>query len=334
MKTAEATEPKLSELIALLKRLSPVALAYSGGLDSRFLAFVAKKADVDIHLYHICGPHISSDETEKAKAWAISQRIDITCLPINTLLDPGVAENGDERCYFCKKMLIEAIMEATGVIIGSERLAAFCPVWKEGLGLPKVLTWQAEEHAKREIGPGSLRADVLTPTVCDGNNVSDFEQFRPGMRAMSEYGVWPPLAVCGFTKDDIRRIAAKIGLDEPSQKAKPCLLTRFAYLLPADEKTLNALDRAEKRIDELLNLAPAEAFTGGVSGKPFLPDFRLRVFGPMEQPGMVELHIQNTVSQDFAGKLAAEAASFGFAAPAVRLLEKVSGWYDRHRSAP
>lgn len=332
MKSASATEPKLNELIALLKRLSPVALAYSGGLDSRFLAFVAKKAGVDLHLYHICGPHISNEETQKAKEWAVSHRIDITCLPLNTLLDAKVAENGDERCYYCKKMLLEAIMEAAGLIAGSDRLAACCPAWKDG-GLPEILTWQPEERAKEKAPQNCPQTGKQPLTVCDGNNLSDFEQFRPGMQALAEYGVWPPLAVCGLTKDDIRRIAAKIGLDDPAQKARPCLLTRFAYLLPADVKTLNALDLAEKEIGGMLRREPAGAFALDASGKALLPDFRLRVFGPMELPGMVELHIQDTVPQDFAEKLAALAANFGFATPMVRLLDKVSGWYDRNRSA-
>ncbi len=324
MTTAAPTEPKLDELLALLKRLSPVALAYSGGLDSRFLAFAAQSADVDLHLYHISGPHISTEETEKAKAWAVSHRIDITCLPVNVLAEPAVAENGTERCYHCKKMFVEAIMDASGAALCSG--LPCCPAWKDGPGLPDGLTGPPEKRAGAGTEPGPSQTGRRPPTLCDGSNADDFEQFRPGMRALAEYGAWSPLAVCGITKDDIRRIGEKLGLEEPEQKARPCLLTRFAYQIPASEKTLDALGKAERRMDGLMRQEPDGAF-----GQTLLPDYRLRLFGPMNQPGMVELHLQDVVSQDFAEKLAAEAVNFGFAAPAVRLLKKVSGWHDRHR---
>lgn len=45
-----------------------VSIAYSGGLDSRFLAFVSKFLGYRVRLLHVAGPHMAPSETAQAVA--------------------------------------------------------------------------------------------------------------------------------------------------------------------------------------------------------------------------------------------------------------------------
>ena len=71
-----------------------------------------------------------------------------------------------------------------------------------------------------------LKARTDLP-LCDGTNASDAGQYRPGIRAVEELGILSPLASAGLTKADIHRCAALTGMEDPEQKARPCLLTRL-----------------------------------------------------------------------------------------------------------
>ena len=56
----------LVEAIRGASRSGEIAIAYSGGLDSRFLAFCAKEIGLSPLLYHVKGPHVAPAETESA----------------------------------------------------------------------------------------------------------------------------------------------------------------------------------------------------------------------------------------------------------------------------
>ena len=56
-------------LHALLHTLAPLAIAFSGGLDSRFLAHTAVKAGLPVHLLHISDPHVPREGACAALAW-------------------------------------------------------------------------------------------------------------------------------------------------------------------------------------------------------------------------------------------------------------------------
>ena len=97
---------------ALLKALTSasrdgrLALAYSGGLDSRFLAFTAHKVGLTPVLLHVAGPHVAPAETKAALAAAREMGFTVECFDFDpSTVDLAVA--GRARCYVCKKALIE-----------------------------------------------------------------------------------------------------------------------------------------------------------------------------------------------------------------------------------
>ena len=60
----------LKEALTRASKDGLVTLAYSGGLDSRFLAFAAKRLGFTVRLLHISGPHVAPGDTEEALNYA------------------------------------------------------------------------------------------------------------------------------------------------------------------------------------------------------------------------------------------------------------------------
>ena len=77
------------------------ALAFSGGTDSAYLLHAAREAGADVKPYFIQTPFQPKFELEDAKRLAP----DLTVLSLDILTIPNVANNPENRCYFCKKAL-------------------------------------------------------------------------------------------------------------------------------------------------------------------------------------------------------------------------------------
>ena len=79
--------------------------------------------------------------------------------------------------------------------------------------------------------------------VCDGANVDDLSDYRPGSKAAKELGVLSPLQMLGYDKAAIRRLSAAMGLPTAQKPAYACLATR----IPTDHTiTIEALERIDK----------------------------------------------------------------------------------------
>ncbi len=283
----------LERLTERLHACSPMALAFSGGLDSRFLAQMAYRLapeGVRLRLFHVRGPHVQWAESADALTWAGARGFRLTLVSLNPLAIPEVRANDKSRCYHCKRFLFITLREACS---GHPAFAG------------------------------------QTPVLCDGTNLSDWNDYRPGRRALEELEVRSPLAETGFSKDDIRRLAVRIGLDRPDQHARPCLLTRFAYGLSPTLATLAALEVAENVVDGLL-AAHADP----------VPEFRLRFVAGPETTGnagasaplrayRTELHISAELPDALNRRLLDAVAKQGLAVPRLQVLERVSGHYDR-----
>ncbi len=61
---------------------------------------------------HARGPHIPEEESAEAIAWARKRKIELLILEHDPLAHPEVAQNGRQRCYYCKQMLLKKAREA------------------------------------------------------------------------------------------------------------------------------------------------------------------------------------------------------------------------------
>lgn len=285
-------------LVSRLKELSPLALAYSGGLDSRFLAHAAQALagqGVTQHLFHVTGPQVPKAESREALAWAEARGLPLTRLAFDPLGIPEVRAGGRERCYYCKKAMFKLLRDTL---------------------------------ARYPLGAGQ------SPVLCDGSNASDASQYRPGLRALRELGVRSPLAEAGLGKEGIRALAAQSGLERPEQPARPCLLTRLAYGLTPDKELLSALDAAETELTSLLGSGLAT----GHPVPDFRLRLTARESGAAAERGLAayraELHVGvASCPPGLEDQLVAAVERHGFARPYLLLSEQVSGHYDRDAEA-
>jgi uncharacterized protein len=87
--------------------------------------------------------------------------------------------------------------------------------------------------------------------VIDGVNADDLGDFRPGLDAATAHRVRHPLVEAEFTKDEVRRASAALGLPTWSKPAAPCLASRFAYGIEITHERLGRVEEAERALRRL-----------------------------------------------------------------------------------
>jgi uncharacterized protein len=108
-------------------------------------------------------------------------------------------------------------------------------------------------HCKMELFSAlkAIAAGEGIPYVCDGQNVDDTGDFRPGAKAGRELGVRSPLKEAGLTKNDIREISRAYGLPTWNKPSLACLASRFPYDTAIDLKSLKQVGAAEDFLRDL-----------------------------------------------------------------------------------
>jgi uncharacterized protein len=82
--------------------------------------------------------------------------------------------------------------------------------------------------------------------VCEGSNVDDEGDYRPGLMAIRELGVKSPLREVGLTKAEIRELSKGMELPTWNKPSFACLASRFVYGETITEEKLAMVDKAEQ----------------------------------------------------------------------------------------
>jgi uncharacterized protein len=103
-------------------------------------------------------------------------------------------------------------------------------------------------HCKTELYTrlDALAAQLDVAAVLNGANLDDRGDYRPGMQAAQEHRVRSPLLECGFTKLEVRELAAHWELPTWDKPASPCLSSRIAYGEEVTPERVAMIDRAEQ----------------------------------------------------------------------------------------
>lgn len=206
----EARE-KLLALEELLDSWKTVAVGYSGGVDSTFLAAVCARAVPSrAVLMHIETPFSATPELVSVERAAESGQsafgLPLIAVPLDPFSLENVVRNDENRCYYCKRAGFSAIL--------------------------------AEARARG------------IEVVVDGSNADDAGDYRPGMRALEELGVRSPLLETGWHKDEERALLREWGIPVWDMPAGACLATRIPCGEPLTEQKLAAVRACEDYLHE------------------------------------------------------------------------------------
>jgi uncharacterized protein len=202
----------LEGLRAGLKRIGPMVVAFSGGADSAFLAWVATDTlgAGQVHCVTAVSPSLAPEERADCQRLAAEWGLRFDEVLTDELADPAYSANDGSRCFYCKASL----MQALGPIAGGD----------------------------------GHRPDA---TVVLGVNLDDLGDHRPGQQAAQEAGARFPLVEAGFTKSAVRQWSRQLGLRTWDKPAAACLASRVPYGTPVTLGTLQSVTRAESGLRSL-----------------------------------------------------------------------------------
>ena len=107
-------------------------------------------------------------------------------------------------------------------------------------------------YCKREIAKilKGVAAKAGVTTIAEGVTVSDLGEYRPGLVAAEEAGLWHPLVEVGITKREVRQLAKELMLPFWNKPPSPCLATRIAYGERLTMDKLAMIEAAEDFLQE------------------------------------------------------------------------------------
>lgn len=85
------------------------ALGLSGGVDSAYLLYEAKRLGADVRPYFVKTAFQPAFELEDARRLTAQLGVSLRVIDCDILSASCVAENPPDRCYFCKKALFSAL---------------------------------------------------------------------------------------------------------------------------------------------------------------------------------------------------------------------------------
>ena len=138
-------EDRLRQLERLLQSYGTVALGFSGGVDSTFLAAVLARCMPErALLVHMDTPFVGTPERESFEREAKAFGLPVAVIEFNPFSDADISANPPNRCYFCKR--------ADFVRIAAEAEARGYDVVIDGSNADDVAEERPGMHAMRELG--------------------------------------------------------------------------------------------------------------------------------------------------------------------------------------
>ncbi|WP_455537916.1 ATP-dependent sacrificial sulfur transferase LarE [Terrisporobacter sp.] len=87
--------------------------------------------------------------------------------------------------------------------------------------------------------------------ILDGTNLSDLDDYRPGLKALEELNIISPLKDVKLTKDEIRILSKELSINTYNKSAFACLATRIPRDHKITEEKLRMIEEAEDFLQDL-----------------------------------------------------------------------------------
>lgn len=244
------SEEKLQKLRSILTEARSAVVALSGGTDSVFLAWSASQVKgLRLLAVTVNTPYMFASEVSEAMQFCHSHGIEHRQITMG--IPEVVRNNPPERCYLCKREVMNLITEE------------------------------------------ALRAGFSN--VFDGTNLDDVSDYRPGMKALEEYGVRSPLLEAGLSKDDIRAFSREAGLPTWNRPSNACLMTRFPHGTAVSTEELRKAEAAEEILKDF-----------GMAGS------RVRVHGDVVRIETGKVHLEELMEEKLRREVAERLKALGY----------------------
>ena len=168
----------------------------------------------------------------------------------------AAVDAGAEVCAYYVRSPFQPRFELDDALRLADRLHAKMRVLEaDTLACPEIASNPPDRcyHCKKMIFAAireSAAADGYS-LLLDGTNASDDPGDRPGIRALREDHVRSPLAECGLTKEEIRRLSKEAGLFTWDKPAYACLATRIPTGTAISREMLVITENAENYLFSL-----------------------------------------------------------------------------------
>ena len=246
------TQVKLHALEAQLRGLGSVMVAYSGGVDSAYLAATAHRVLGDRMVAVLAdSPSLARRDMEQALAFAQTIGMPVRVIQTDELDKPEYQRNDADRCFHCKTELFDG-MQALGAKLGYGNIAY-------GMNADDTRDFRPGQRAAREH-------DVLAPLADAG--LSKLE-----VRALAKeagYTLWDrPAAPCLSSRVEYGRTVTREVLAQVEQAEDSMRRLGFREFRVRHHGELARVEIARVEMPKALSMEMLDAITAALRSAGF-----------------------------------------------------------------
>jgi uncharacterized protein len=274
MSDAAQLETKRAVLDARLRALGRTLVAYSGGVDSAFLAWAAHQALGENMLAVIAdSASLARTHLDDAIAFAREQQIPLKVVATGELSNPDYARNDSQRCFHCKDQLF-TVMEAFRAEHSFDSIAYGVNFDDQGdfrpgqqaardhhVAAPLLDAGLTKQNIRNLTRDGGLRVWEKPASACLSSRI---EYGRPVTRealSVIEQGE-DALRALGFRQYRVRHhgeiVRIEIAREELSRALAPAMAAEFTRIFKALGFKFVTLDLEGFRSGSMNTLLPAD----------------------------------------------------------------------------